>query len=90
MPPSAHHDGGVDERNGLLAGLVGRADLVLFPVDCISHDAALTVKRLCRQLGKPFRAAPQRRVRLVRGGAAPGGAGGIRAGLTPFRDMSRL
>ncbi len=51
----AHHDGGVDERNGLLAGLVGRADLVLFPVDCISHDAALTVKRLCRQLGTPFR-----------------------------------
>ncbi len=50
----AHHDGGVDERNGLLSGLVSRADLVLFPVDCISHDAALTVKRLCRQIGKPF------------------------------------
>lgn len=38
-----------------LPGLVGRADLVVFPVDCVSHDAALGVKRLCRQLGRPFR-----------------------------------
>jgi hypothetical protein len=49
-----HHDGGVDERSGLLAGLVSRADLVLFPVDCVSHEAALVVKRLCRQAEKPF------------------------------------
>jgi hypothetical protein len=27
---------------------------VLFPVDCISHDAAQTVKSLCRQGGKRF------------------------------------
>jgi hypothetical protein len=26
-----HHDGGVEERKGLLAGLVGRADAVFFP-----------------------------------------------------------
>ena len=32
-----------------------RADLVLFPVDCVSHEAALAVKRLCRQFGRPFR-----------------------------------
>jgi hypothetical protein len=50
----SHHDGGVGERPGLLAGLVSRADLVLFPVDCVSHDAALAVKRLCRQAGKPY------------------------------------
>jgi hypothetical protein len=49
-----HHDGGVDEQIGLLAGLVNRADFVLFPVDCISHEAALAIKRLCRQAGKPF------------------------------------
>jgi hypothetical protein len=49
-----HHDGGVDEQIGLLAGLVSRADIVLFPVDCISHEAALAIKRLCRQAGKPF------------------------------------
>jgi hypothetical protein len=50
------HDGGVEETTATLAGLVARADLVLFPVDCVSHDAALQVKRLCRHQGKPFRA----------------------------------
>jgi hypothetical protein len=49
-----HHDGGVDDRSGLLGGLVSRADLVMFPVDCVSHEAAINVKRLCRQLAKPF------------------------------------
>jgi hypothetical protein len=49
-----HHDGGVEDRGGLLAGLVSRADLVMFPVDCVSHDAALMVKRLCRQAAKPY------------------------------------
>jgi hypothetical protein len=49
-----HHDGGIEERGGLLPGLVSRADAVLFPVDCISHAAMQLVKRLCRQAGKPF------------------------------------
>jgi hypothetical protein len=49
-----HHDGGVEERKGLLAGLVGRADTVFFPVDCISHEAAGGLKRLCRQAAKPY------------------------------------
>ena len=49
-----HHDGGIEDSGGLLVGLVSRADVVAFPVDCISHDAALMVKRLCRQEGKPF------------------------------------
>ena len=49
-----HHDGGIEERSDLLPGLVSRADVALFPVDCISHAAALSLKRLCRQAGKPF------------------------------------
>jgi Uncharacterized protein conserved in bacteria (DUF2325) len=49
-----YHDGGVEERGGLLPGLVSRADAVLFPVDCVSHAAMLRVKRLCRQAGKKF------------------------------------
>jgi hypothetical protein len=49
-----HHDGGIDERDGLLAGLVSRADVAVFPVDCVSHAAMLNAKKLCRQLGKPF------------------------------------
>ncbi len=48
------HDGGVEERKGLLAGVVSRADAVFFPVDCISHDTVAVVKRLCRQAGKPY------------------------------------
>jgi hypothetical protein len=49
-----HHGGGIDERGGLLPGLISRADIALFPIDCISHEAALLVKRLCRQSGKPW------------------------------------
>jgi hypothetical protein len=49
-----HHDGGIEDRSGLLGGLVSRADMVLFPVDCVSHDAATAVKRLCRQMAKPY------------------------------------
>jgi hypothetical protein len=30
-----HHDGGIEDRGGLLPGLISRADAVLFPVDCI-------------------------------------------------------
>ena len=48
------HDGGIEERSGVLAGLVARADVVLFPVDCVSHEAAAAVKRACRQLSKPL------------------------------------
>src|SRR5271169_6792223 len=49
-----HHDGGIEERGGLLQGLISRADCVFFPVDCISHAAMSLVKRTCRQSGKPF------------------------------------
>jgi hypothetical protein len=49
-----HHDGGVENHPNLLPGLTSRADVVLFPVDCISHDAAHAVKLLCRQAGKRF------------------------------------
>ena len=49
-----HHDGGIEERPDLLPGLVSRADAALFPVDCISHRAALMLKRLCQQADKPY------------------------------------
>ena len=50
-----HHDG-APEGDGAapLAALVARADLVAFPVDCVSHDAALAVKRHCGRLGRRF------------------------------------
>nr|WP_246413446.1 DUF2325 domain-containing protein [Methylobacterium brachythecii] len=48
------HDGGVEDSLGLLAGLVGRSDLVLFPVECVSHEATGLVKRFCEAGGKSF------------------------------------
>ena len=49
-----HHDGGLEHSAALLPGLVSRADLAVFPVDCVSHDAVASLKRLCRQLGKRY------------------------------------
>lgn len=49
-----HHDGGLEKAVRCLEGLVERADVVLCPVDCVSHDACLQVKGLCRRLHKPF------------------------------------
>jgi hypothetical protein len=49
-----HHDGGIEHGLQMLPGLVSRADHVLFPIDCVSHSAVATVKRLCRQLDKRY------------------------------------
>ncbi|GHU03686.1 hypothetical protein FACS1894205_0650 [Alphaproteobacteria bacterium] len=50
----AHHDGGLEESLGLLPGLVGRADAVLFAVDNISHAAQDELKRHCRRQDRVF------------------------------------
>jgi hypothetical protein len=49
-----HHDGGIEHGSALLPGLISRADVLYFPIDCISHDAVATIKRLCRQSEKPY------------------------------------
>jgi hypothetical protein len=49
-----HHDGGLEDRSGLLETQVARADVVFFPVDCVSHNAVGTVKRMARYMGKPY------------------------------------
>ena len=49
-----HHDGGVEQATRCLEGLVERADVVVCPIDCVSHDACLQVKGLCRRLRKRF------------------------------------
>lgn len=49
-----HHDGGVENQTAQLPGLASRADLILFPVDCVSHEAVLLVKTFCRQHDKRF------------------------------------
>jgi len=54
-----HHDGGMEESLDRLDSLFGRADAVVFPVDCVSHAALGKVKRLCRRWNKPY--VPMRR-----------------------------
>lgn len=49
-----HHDGGIDDRSGLLEARVARADVVFFPIDCVSHNAVAVVKRISRQAAKPY------------------------------------
>jgi hypothetical protein len=49
-----HHDGGLEHSVALLPGLISRASWTLFPVDCVSHAAMATIKRVCQQAGKPF------------------------------------
>lgn len=49
-----HHDGGIEAQCSRLTGLMGKVDAVVFPVDCVSHEACGHLKRLCRRHGKPF------------------------------------
>lgn len=43
------HDGGIEDRKGMFAATLPRADLVVFPVDCIDHDSMNTLKRVCER-----------------------------------------
>lgn len=49
-----HHDGGRNEGTARLDALIRAADAVLCPLDCVSHDACLRIKRLCKRVAKPF------------------------------------
>ena len=48
------HDGGIEERRGLLPSALAGADLVLFPVDCISHNSVTLLKRACERHQIPY------------------------------------
>jgi hypothetical protein len=49
-----NHDGGMEQSLGQLPGFVSRADIVLFPADCVSHAAVAAIKRACRQTATPY------------------------------------
>ena len=49
-----HHDGGIEDHEGQLGRILGQADFVLCPVDCVSHRACLRAKRFCKRTAKPF------------------------------------
>ena len=43
-----HHDGGREDGHQKLASIVSKADVVLCPLDCVSHTAMNAVKRHCQ------------------------------------------
>ena len=49
-----HHDGGKEDHEGQLGRTLGQADVVLCPVDCVSHRASLRAKQFCKRTAKPF------------------------------------
>jgi hypothetical protein len=49
-----HHDGGVEAARSQLPKMLGTADVVFCPVDCVSHDACTCVKKMCKNYQKPF------------------------------------
>ena len=49
-----HHDGGVEDNSAGLGRVLNQADVVLCPVDCVSHGACLRAKRFCKQTAKTF------------------------------------
>lgn len=49
-----HHDGGIEKNTQDLTYSLSRADLVIFPSNCISHDAYWKIKRTCKKQQKIF------------------------------------
>lgn len=49
-----HHDGGEEKSTQGLSQSLARADIVVFPSDCISHSAYWNIKRVCQKQQKPF------------------------------------
>jgi Uncharacterized protein conserved in bacteria (DUF2325) len=41
------HDGGIENRKGAFAAALPKADIVVFPVDCVDHDSMNLLKRVC-------------------------------------------
>jgi hypothetical protein len=76
-----HHDCGIGDRMGLLEPHVATADIVFFPVDCVSCDAVALVKRVARHLGKRY--LPLRSSGLASFVIA------LRRGAVHLRDTSR-
>ena len=49
-----HHDGGAECSLCVLNGAMSKADYILFPVDCVSHEACSHIKRMCGKTMKPY------------------------------------
>ncbi len=49
-----HHDGGLEKNTQDLQQSLSKADVVVFPSSCISHDAYWKIKRTCNKQNKPY------------------------------------
>lgn len=49
-----HHDGGMEKNTQDLQKSLSKADVVVFPASCISHDAYWKIKRVCKKQHKPY------------------------------------
>ena len=49
-----HHDGGLEDNDRRLGTLLSQGDVVLCPVDCVSHSACARAKRFCKQTSRTF------------------------------------
>ena len=49
-----HHDGGIEENERRLGRLLSQGDVVLCPIDCVSHRACTRAKRFCKQTARTF------------------------------------
>lgn len=49
-----HHDGGKEQSPNRLWKMLGAADAVVCPVDCVSHEACCLVKQACKGCLKPL------------------------------------
>lgn len=49
-----HHDGGIEVARTKLPKMLTAADVVVCPVDCVSHYACNCMKKICKRYQKPF------------------------------------
>jgi hypothetical protein len=49
-----HHDGGIEVAKARLPEMLTGADVVVCPVDCVSHEACTCVKKMCKRYMKPY------------------------------------
>ena len=49
-----HHDGGLEGGDTRLQNMLARGDIVMCPLDCVSHSACNRAKTYCKRAGKCF------------------------------------
>lgn len=49
-----YHDGYLKSGERELEHLIKKSDIILCPVDCNSHGACLSVKKICNRINKPY------------------------------------